>query len=153
MWAFPQISRNLPLGPLLSSSSSVVVCCCESVAVFALCLPLLLPWCLGVPHACTHMHGGAPCMYTHACMQACMHTHMHTCINMIISCQMAAPMGVISFPREFPLWHYHTWMCAHAWDTPHTPWQTPTPIHPPPPEGGTPEISQKSIKIEQIEIF
>ena len=49
----------------------------------------------------------------------------------------------------------HTCMCACAWGTPPNTLTESYPHSPTPnpPNGGTPEISQKSIKIEQIKIF
>ena len=74
---------------------------------------------LGVPpHTCTCMH---------------MHTHAHTCMhgkrdNFM---QMAAFIGFLGNPWEFPMMSY---TCACVWGHPLT---TPTPIHPSPiPQGG-----------------
>ena len=67
-------------------------------------------------------HGGCPLMHAH--------THTHTCIEL----QMAASMEASMF-SIFNM-HVHACVCMHvcacmcAWDTPHTPIPTPTPIHP-----------------------
>ena len=80
----------------------------------------------------------------HAC--ACMHMHAHTCIKL----QMAANMEASMFSM-FIMFNMHVHACVHAcacvyaWDTPHIPIPTPTPIHPSatPQGGGSPE----SVKI------
>ena len=85
--------------------------------------------------------GGAPphtCMHAHAC--TCMHGKHDNFM------QMAASIGFLGNPWEFPMMSYvHTCACMHV--CVHMcgghPLTTPTPIHPPthPPGGGTPGIS------------
>ena len=77
----------------------------------------------------------------HACAR--MHMHTHTCIELQMAASMEASM--------FSMFNMHVRACVHAcacacvcaWDTPHTPITTPTPIHPSatPPGGWTPEIT------------
>ena len=87
----------------------------------------------GVHHACVHVHAHA-------------HTCAHTWAMMSYRDCLGFPYGS-SHLHEIIMF-IHVCMCGAP---PKTPWQSPTHIHPP--NGGTPEISQKSIKIEQIKIF
>ena len=94
-------------------------------------------WLGGVPHTCTHAH---------------MHTHTHACDKHDNFMQMAASIGFLGNPWEFPMMSYaHTCVCAHVWGAPLT---APPPLssHPPPP-GETLRISQNSIVLELIKIF
>ena len=73
-------------------------------------------------------HGGCPHMHAHA--RGCTHMHTHTCIELQMAASMEASM--------FSMFSMHVRACVraracaymHAWDTPHTPIPTPTPIHP-----------------------
>ena len=66
--------------------------------------------------------------------------------------QMAAPIGK---SWGIPLWHHHSCACVHVCEcvhvctcmgTPQTPWQSPTPIHqPPPPPGGADPRNQSKV--------
>ena len=95
--------------------------------------------CGEVSHACIHVHVHA-CMHAHMCEQWCHNgnslgkhiTSMGAAICMKLSCL--------------------TCMCVHVCMHEISP-TYPDRLPPPPPQGGTPEMSQKSIKIEQIEIF
>ena len=94
------------------------------------------------PHMCTHMH-------THTC--TCAHGKHDNFM------QMAASIGFLGNPWEFPMMSYahmcvHAHACAHVWGAPsyHPP---PPSTHPPAPPGGTLGISQNSIVLELIEIF
>ena len=104
-----------------------------------LCGCWVVGWC--PPHMCT-------CMRMHACTCACgKHDYFM---------QMAASIGFLENPWEFPMMSY-TCMCvcahacAHVWGAPS---HHPHPIHPTPRlQGGTLRISQNSIVLELIEIF
>ena len=97
------------------------------------------------PHMCT-------CMCTHA------HTHAHGKHDNFM--QMAASIGFLGNPWEFPMMSYmrahacacvcmHACMCMCVGDPLNTPHS-----HPPtPPPGGTLGITQNSIVLELIEIF
>ena len=88
-------------------------------------------------------------------------THMHMCAhgkhdNFM---QMAASIGFLGNPWEFPMMSYtcvcvcvHACMCICVHMCRGHPLTTPTHIHRPP-QGGTPGISQNSIVLELIEIF
>ena len=115
-------------------------------------------WCFGLPAALgvgggcmgVGMAGGAP---THVHMHACTHTHIYT-LNMIISIANGSPHW--GNPWEFPMMSYThvcacTCMCTCVRGTLSLA-LTPS-THPPPHQGGTPEISQNSIALELIEIF
>ena len=89
------------------------------------------------------------------------HAHTHTCmctwVMMSSRDSPGFPYGsshlheITMFIHVCTCVHACVCMCMHAWDTPKHPDRVPTPsTHPP--QGG-PEISQKSIKIERIEIF
>ena len=99
-------------------------------------------WLGGAPHTCAHAH-------------ACTHAHAHTCacVKHDNFMQMAASIGFLGNPWEFPMMSYvreGACACVYLWGAP--------PHHPPlisnhPPQGGTPGISQNSIALELIEIF
>ena len=102
--------------------------------------------------------GGAPNTCAHAC--ACMHIHTctHTRGKHDNFMQMAASIGFLGNPWEFPMMSYVcTWMhvctctcvCMCVWGT----LLPPHPIHPPPTPGGTLRITQNSIVLELIKIF
>ena len=91
--------------------------------------------------------GSAPHTHAHAC--ACMHAHARTCMrgkhdNFM---QMAASIGFLGNPWEFPMMSYacvHVHACTCVWDAPsHHPLPPSTYPHPPKDEG-TPE----SLKIQ-----
>ena len=99
--------------------------------------------------------GGAP---THVHMHA--HARTRACGKHDNFMQMAASIGFLGNPWEFPMMSYvraracacvHTPACVCLWGAPphHPPLIS---AHPPPP-GGTPGISQNSIALELIEIF
>ena len=105
--------------------------------------------------------GGAPHTCAHAC--TCTHVHAHTRVhgkhdNFM---QMAASIGFLGNPWEFPMISYvriHACVCMHAcvcaclWGHPLTTFHP----HPPtshPPGRGNLGITQNSIVLEQIEIF
>ena len=95
-------------------------------------------------------------MCTSTCMHACTCMHIYT-LNMIISIANGSPHW--GNPWEFPMMSYtrrhacmcmHVHACAHVWGPPS---HHPHPIHPPTPQGGTPNISENSIALELIETF
>ena len=96
---------------------------------------------------------------THAYACTCMHMHIRTCIH-VQKLQMAADMKASMFSM-ISMFNMHVHVCVHAcacvcaWDIPHTPLPTPTPIHPSatPPGGWTSTISKNSITLELIKIF
>ena len=86
------------------------------------------------PHTCT-------CMHTHACTH--MHAHVRTrmCGKHDNFMQMAASIGFLGNPWEFPMMSYvcmRACMCMHVCVCGGHPSPPPTHIHPPPPPGGTP---------------
>ena len=97
----------------------------------------------------------------HMCKCTHTHTHTHTCMQVMMSLRDSPGFPYGSSHLHEIIMFIHVCMCAHvcvcacmcthAWGTPQRPWQSAKPIHPP--QGGNPEISQKSIKIEWIEIF
>ena len=86
------------------------------------------------------------------------HTHVHACTagkhdNFM---QMAASIGFLGNPWEFPMMSYaRTCVCmrVHVHVCGGHPLTTPTPMHPPLPPMGNLGISQNSIVLELIEIF
>ena len=103
-----------------------------------------------VPH--THAYACA-CMYAHACTRACgKHDNFM---------QMAASIGFLGNPWEFPMMSYvhtcvctcmHVCACACVWGAPsHCP--LPLSYHLPTPKGGTLGITQNSIVLELNKIF
>ena len=92
----------------------------------------------GCPGVSGGMGGVPTCTHMHAHTRACKHMHIHTCIEL----QMAASMEASMFSM-FNM-HVHACLCVRAWDTPHTPIPTLTPIHPSAtPKGGGPPESLK----------
>ena len=71
------------------------------------------------------------------------HTHTLTCIELQMVASMEASM--------FSMFNMHMHACVRAWDTPHTPIPTPTPIHPSAtPQGGGP---RNHLKFDNTSIY
>ena len=111
-------------------------------------------WCFGLPAAlgrgqvgggCLGVSGGMggvpTCTHMHA--DARTHTHTHTCIELQMAASMEASMFSMFNMHVHACVRARACACVHAWDTPHTPIPTPTPIHPSatPPGGWTPGIT------------
>ena len=102
-------------------------------------------WGVGVVWGCPNIHA-------HAC--ACMHAHTRTCMHDKYDnfMQMAASIGFLENPWEFPMMSYmhahvcacmHVCICAHVWEA--SSYHPPSPsTHPPPPWGEPSE----SVKIQ-----
>ena len=96
------------------------------------------------PHTYMHAHARTR-TYTHVYMyRNCKWppTWRHPCLACLTCMCVCACMCV------------HACACVCAWDTPHTPIPTPTPMHPSAtPQGWTPRISKNLITLELIKIF
>ena len=97
----------------------------------------------------------------HRCTCTCMHIRTRACGKHDNFMEMAASIGFLGNPWEFPMMSYtcalvcacmHVHTCACVWGAPS--YHPPIPIHPPPtPQGGTFGITQNSIVLELIGIF